>query len=458
MNTMNLSKLYLLGIALFTVGSLNAFAGDPEIEAMWKDPTFKKQFVGSYGVNAEIEPRVTPEEVVILEKLSPLMGSDMPKAEEALHKAMKPGCSAVLDYTLGGLQAQQDKVDPALENYRLAVSKFPSFRRAWRNLGLLYVRNNNFDEAIKSFVKMIELGGGDAYSYGMLGHAYSSKQDFQPAEASYRNALLLQPENTEWRLGLTRCALKQKKFDDCAALLDVLIARYPEKADFWMLQAHAFIGLKQPLKAAENFEAVDRLGKSTVDSLHTLGDIYVSEKVMDLAAAAYQRAIDLDPNQPIARPMRAAEVLMTHGALRQAGKVVKHIHHVMEAQIADAERRKLLKFEARLSMAEGASNDETALVLEEIVRLDPLDGEALLLLGQHFTRKEKPDQAIFYFERAESIEAYEVNARIRHAQVLVGLGRYADAIPLIRRAQEARPREDVARYLEQVERIAKSRR
>lgn len=225
-----------------------------------------------------------------------------------------------------------------------------------------------------------------------------------------------------------------------------------------MLQAHAFIGLKKPLRAAENFEAVDRLGKSTVDSLHTLGDIYVSEKVMDLAAYAYKRAIDLDPAQPIARPMRAAEVLMARGALPQARTVVRHIQSAMGPQITDADRRKLLKFEARLSMADGSSSDETAAVLEEVVRLDPLDGEALLLLGQHYTRKEMPDKAIFFFERAEGIEAFEVNARIRHAQVLVSQGRYGEALPLLRRAQELRPREDVARYIEQVERIAKSKR
>lgn len=455
---MRIEKNPWIGIVLLALGASNVSAQDADLGALWKDPTFLKQFVGSYGVNADIEPRIAPEEVVILEKISPLMGTDLPKAEEALRKAMKPGCSAVLDFTLGGLQFQQDKADLALENYRNAVSKFPSFRRAWRNLGLLYVRNANYDEAIKSFVKMIELGGGDAYSYGLLGHAYSSKQDFQPAEAAYRNALLLQPDNTEWRQGLTRCALRQKKYDDCAALLDVLIARYPEKAEFWMLQAHAFIGLKEPLRAAENFEAVDRLGKSTVDSLHTLGDIYVSEKVMDLAAFAYKRAIDLDPAQPIARPMRAAEVLMARGALPQARTVVRHIQSAMGPQITDADRRKLLKFEARLSMADGSSSDETAAVLEEVVRLDPLDGEALLLLGQHYTRKEMPDKAIFFFERAEGIEAFEVNARIRHAQVLVSQGRYGEALPLLRRAQELRPREDVARYIEQVERIAKSKR
>jgi hypothetical protein len=54
------------------------------------------------------------------------------------------------------------------------------------------------------------------------------------------------------------------------------------------------------------------------------------------------------------------------------------------------------------------------------------------------------------------MDEFEVKAKVRHAQVLVGLTRYADALPLLRRAQEVKPREDVARYLEQVERLAKS--
>jgi tetratricopeptide (TPR) repeat protein len=123
-----------------------------------------------------------------------------------------------------------------------------------------------------------------------------------------------------------------------------------------------------------------------------------------------------------------------------------------------ADLRRLLKIQARLSMAQDAGNTETAALLEEVVKLDPLDGEALMLLGRHHSRNNEPDRAIFYFERAASIEAFEVNAKVSHAQVLVGLGRYADALPLLRRAQEAKPREDIARYLEQVERIAKSKR
>src|SRR5882672_1603819 len=233
-----------------------------DIAAIWNDPTFQKQFIGAYGINADIEPRVTPDEVKILEKLRPLMATDLPKAETTLIKAMKPDCSAILDFTLGGIQFQQDRMAEALASYQKAVTKFPSFRRAWRNVGLINARNGKFDDAIHSFTRMIELGGGDSYSYGLLGFAYASKQDYQAAEVAYRNALLLQPENAEWRLGLTRCVFKQNKYEDAAALLDVLIERYPDNADFWMLQAQTYLGMKLPLKAAENLEAVDRLGKS----------------------------------------------------------------------------------------------------------------------------------------------------------------------------------------------------
>ena len=81
-----------------------------------------------------------------------------------------------------------------------------------------------------------------------------------------------------------------------------------------------------------------------------------------------------------------------------------------------------------------------------------------MLLGQHYSRANEPDRAIFYYERAASLEAFEANAKVREAQVLVGMTRYSDAVPLLRRAQEVKPREDIARYLEQVERMAKAKR
>lgn len=429
-----------------------------EIAALWKDPTFQKQFVGSYGINADIEPRLSNEDLKVLEKVRPLMGKDLAAAEAMLVKAIKPESSAILDFDLGNLRSQQERTDEALKAYRNAVQKFPSFRRAWRAIGLVEARNGKLDAAIEAFTKMIELGGGDSSSYGALGYAYEAKRDYQAAEVALRNALLLQPENATWRFVLTRCVFKQEKFQDAASLLDVLIERTPDKPELWLLQAQAFLGMKEPLRAAENLEALDLLGRASADSLHTLGDLYNTEGLPDLAARAYLRAIDTDPKQSAARPLRAAEVLAARGALPQARAVAAHLRAAAGETLDEDSRRKLLKLEARLAMSEGVGTAETAAMLEEVVKLDPLDGEALLLLGQHYERSNEPDRAIFYYERAASLEAFEVHAKIRHAQTLVKLARYADALPLLRSAQELRPREDVARYVEQVERLAKARR
>ncbi|MEY4118105.1 MAG: hypothetical protein RLZZ116_1433 [Planctomycetota bacterium] len=432
--------------------------GAADLAKIWADPTFQKQFVGGYGVNPEIEPRVTKEEVNILEKVRPLMAENLPGAEEALRKAMKPDCSAILDYTLGGILFQQDKLIDAMVSFRKAVEKFPSFRRAYRNIGLISVRNQDFEGAIGAFNKMIELGGADAYSYGLLGFSHANRQDFQPAESAYRNALLLQPENIEWRLGLTRCVFKQGKFDDAAALLDVLITNYPDKADFWLLQAHTYLGMKQPMKAAMNLEAMDQLGKSTVDSLFTLGDIYLTESLPSLAYGAYARAVAIKPEQPVARAMKSAEQLASRGGAAEARKLVESIRAAKGTTLDEADTRKILKLDARLALAANAGGADAAATLEEVLKLDPLDGEALMLLAGHYASNGQPDKAMLYYERAAGIEQHAANARVRHAQIFVSQSRYPEAIQLLRQAQEIKPREDVARYLEQIERISKARR
>jgi tetratricopeptide (TPR) repeat protein len=429
-----------------------------EVSALWNDPTFQKQFLASYGSASDIEPKeVSTEERDALRKILPLLSTNMAAAGVQLEKLIRPDSSAVLDFTLANIHFQQELFDKAAAGYRMAIQKFPAFRRAHKNLGLIHVREGNPAEAVRCFTRVIELGGGDSVTYGLLGHAYAAKEDFVSAESAFRSAALLQPDSVDWKMGLARCILKQQKYGEAAALFSELIETNPERVDFWLLQANAFIGLKEPLKAAENYELLARMGKATLDSLNTLGDIYVNENSPDLAVRAYLAALDLDPTQPSARPLRAAEILASRSAAAQAKQILARIKEVQGDKLDDTARRRMLKLEARIAVAEGAGG-EAAQVLEQIVSLDPLDGEALMLLGQHYGKAGQIEKAVFYYERAESIEAFEADAKVRHAQLLVSQSKLQDAVPLLRRANELKPRDSVARYLEQVERIAKAKR
>jgi tetratricopeptide (TPR) repeat protein len=423
---------------------------------LWGDPEFKRQFIATYGVHSEVEPRVTPEERDLLQKIFPLMSTDLSAARRQVEKAVKPDASALFDFTLGNICFQQDDLPAATDALRKAVAKFPAFRRAHKSLGLAYLRAGQYPEAITALTRSIELGATDGLTFGLLGFAYTTRENFVAAESAYRYAALMQPENFDWKLGLARCMFRQQKHAEAVALLDELIKRKPDRADFWLLQASAYLGLKEPLKAAENYEFLARAGKATVASQTALGDIYVNQNLYDLATASYIRAIQLDPAQKPAAAVRAVEILVTRGAAAQAALLIGEIKSQLGASLGEAEKRKLLKLEARAALAEGRG--DSVAVLEEIVALDPLDGEALLLLGQHYNKQNDPAKALFYYERAGSLEAHEAPAKLRQAQVLVAQAKYQEAIPLLRRVQEIKPQDDVARYLDQVERIAKSRR
>lgn len=447
-------RLLLLLLALPAATGTPAQEFDPR--ALWEDPEFRREFFGSYGIHPDVEPRMSAEERTALEKIYPLFSSDPDEAARQLEAITTDASTALFDFLIGNLHLQADRLGPATERYQAALAKFPTFRRAVKNLGMVQVREGQLDAAIRSLTRLIELGGGDALSYGLLGYAHASRGDFLAAESAYRTALLLDPDDDEWRIGLTRCAVNEGKHADAAALLEVLLQRHPERAEFWLLQANAYIGLGQPLRAAQNLEVVDRLGKSTADSLSLLGDLYANEKMLSLAARAYVAAIDLDAGQAAARALRAAEALVSRGGTDAAIEVTARVRQVLGGQLTDEDRGRLLRLEARAAVAQGRGDDAVRL-LEEVVALDPLDGEALILLGQHYARSGDPQLAILHYERAEGLETSEPTARVRHAEVLVQQGKYDEAVPLLKRAQEIRPREDVARYLEQVERVARAR-
>jgi tetratricopeptide (TPR) repeat protein len=371
--------------------------------------------------------------------------------------ARNEAISAVFDFTLANIYFQQEKLDVAADAYRAAVTKYPKFRRAWKNLGLIYIRRGEFTEALPALTRVVELGGGDAITYGLLGYAYGSVENNLSAESAYRMAILLDPKTLDWKMGLARSFFKQERFPEAVALCGQLISDHPDRADLWLLQANAYIGSGRPLKAAEIFELVNQLGQATADSLNTLGDIYINQQLYEMAATAYIGAMDKAAGDDPARAIRSAKVLIARGAFKDTRRVIAHIQQRFGSTLETEAQKDLLKLQARLAVADGSDDDEEVRVLRQIVELDPLDGEALILLGQHSGRTGDAEQAIFYFERAASIDKYEADAKVRHAQLLVQQGRYGEALPLLRQAQQVKPRDAIQEYLEQVERVAKGR-
>ncbi len=450
-------KRQVLGMVMAVVAGYGV-AGEwiDQPATFWRDPEFQKAFMGSYGQRAEIEPRVTVVEKEVLEKVMKLMADEggTGKAVALLEKSVKPAASAVFDFTLANIHFQEDRLTNAVALYRSAVEKFPTFQRAYKNLGLIHIRQGEYGAAVEPLTRCIELGVNDGLTYGLLGYAYTMGEQYVSAESAYRLALMFQPKTLDWKLGLCRALFKQQKFGEAIAMCEELQRAEPEKADYLLLQANAYLGLKQPMRAAEIYELLDLAGKTPVAALHTLGDIYINEGLLAQAADAYGRAFARDEKADAARQLRNVEILMSRAAYPAAEGLLRQVRERSGAEASEEVRKRLLKLEARLAAARDEAGEEQARILEELVKLDPLDGDAILLLGQYYAGRDL-ERAVFYYERAAGLERVEAEARLRHAQLLVKNGRYQESLPLLKRALELKPREDVQRYLEQVERAAR---
>ena len=434
--------------------------------SIWRSEEFKKRMAESYLSQTEIEPAVTERERdTLLDVFERMDANDLAGAAEMMKGKTKEGSSAACDFTLANLYWQLDQTDLAAASYSKATKKHPKYFQAWKNLGLMRAQNGQYDKAVPALTKALELGGGDPLIYGLLGYAYNNLGNSIAAESAFRMATVLDPDAFDWKQGLVSSLANQGRFVDVAAMCGVLIAEAPDNADLWEYQAKAYIGMEDLPKAVVNYEMIDQLGASTVERLNTLGDIYVNQQLFSMATEAYLRAVDMaatsatnDEEDTVkelpGRIIDAARVLAANGAYTQSDQLVEALESRLDGELSEEHHIEVLKVRVRIAVAQGSGEDVIAM-LENIVALNPLDGEALILLGQNYSRAEEYEKAAFQFERAESLDDYKAEALVYHAQLLVRQRKYTEALPLLRNAQRIHERSDVQDFLEQVERAAR---
>lgn len=443
----------LLLLASVTV---SAMAAQSNINnQLWGDPTFQKEFLGSYGFLAGYEPSISDEEKETLRGLIDLIQASPQVAIQRLVPLTGQNGSAAFDFILANLYFQEGNLPNADRAYQSAIAKYPQFRRAYKNLGLVRVQRGDFKAAVATISKALEMGEVDGRAYGLLGYGYLSQELYYPAEVAYRQAILMQPSVTDWKVGLTRCLLQTQRYGDTIALLDTLLKESPNNSEYWLLQSNAYLGKGEPLAAAKNLEIVRRMGGAELSTLTLLGDIYMNHQAPDLALDAYLAAVEKAASTDTDTLIRAAEILTRTGDFAQAKTLIQSTRARLGADIREADELTLLTIDAKIALAEG--DDATAVAaLNRIVERQALNGDAFIELANYYAAQGDIAKATVRYEQAAKIDAFERRALVAHAQALVRNGDHKKAMPMLQRALrlEADPR--LQDYLQRVERAAQS--
>ena len=407
----------------------------------------------STGFLREREPEMTAEEYALYEKVVTMLTSNPAFAlrllEGMMNESEEP--SPAFRFILGNAYYAAGDNAKTEESYRAAVDRYPSFLRAWNNLGVLYYSTDRFDEAVKAFSESVSLGDRDPTTYGLLGYSLEKENNLIAAEVAYMQALAGDPANADWQEGLLRICVQGRQLVRAEAIARSLIKNRPGEARFWLVLANVLLTGERRLEAMAMLELCAGVGVAGPDEMILLGDLYAERGLYPEALAIYTKLIKPDPATGEQKLLRLAQ---THAAAGRPADATVALT-ALPATLTPAGRITRLLVQAQIARAAerwaDAQRDLDAILAEQ-----PMHGPALLALGGVHVAAGDDARAAFVFETALQVPDAAYRASLELANLELRARNYARSVAHLQRALGLEHSEEVADYLARVRTLVES--
>jgi Tetratricopeptide repeat. len=399
----------------------------------------------------EREPEMTAEEYALYEKVMTMLGTNPAFAIRLLEAMMKEeNPSPAFEFILGNAYYSAGEVEKSEKHYRSAVERFPTFLRAWNNLGVLYYTTDRYAEAIPCFSKSVVLGDKDPTTFGLLGYSLEKQGNIVAAEMAYMQALAGAPGNVDWQEGLLRIYILGRQFGRAEPLVKSLIKAQPRENRFWLAYGNILLSENRKVEAMAVMETAVNLGIAGAEDMVLLGDLYAEQKLVPEALAIYERVFGPDQELGERKLLHYGQVLLAGNRLDATEQVVSVLGRTRlsaSGQIAAQQLRAEL-LAAREDWAGARA------VVETLLKQAPMDGRALILLGRTYTAEEDWPRAQLAFEAAYRVPAATYRASLELANIELKNRRFERSVEYLEKALSIRKTDGVEDYLARVRTLA----
>ena len=435
MKTPRLLFLVSLAVALAAAGR----ASNPQVDA-------KRIINESNSFLKEREPEMTEEEYALYEKVVTILSSNPEfavKLLEAMESEKEPP-SPAFEFILGNAYYAAGQNDKAEANYRSSVKRFPTFLRAWVNLGILYYTTARYGDAVPCFSKAIVLGDRDSTTFGLLGYSLQKDGDLVSAEMAYMQALGGDPSNADWKEGLLEICIEGKQFTRAESLVKNLIRERPSDTRYWLTYANILLSEDRKVEATVILETAVGMGFTSVEELTLLGDLYAEQNLIPEAGQIYSKVLASSPEIGEQKLIRYAKTLISSGRLRDAEAVLDRFKEAGATGGIE-----LLQPRADLLAAE-KKWPEARKEIDEILKVEPLNGRALVSLGRAYDAEDEVPRATLAFEAAFNVPAATYVASLELANIELRNRHYAKCVEYLQKALSIEKTDAVEDFLARV--------
>jgi len=355
----------------------------------------------------------------------------------ALAVAQRPPVEAAWDLVAKGDRAK------AVELLQNIIRTNPRDADARLLLGSLLAENGNRAEALAQLQEAVKLRPNSAEAHQAFGEALNKFGDTKPARAEFEKAVAVNPNFAQARIDLGAALLQAGESKSAAEHLDRAIRLLGKNADSAYpryLRAKIYTDLGDVEHAAALLKEAVAIRPDFAEAWSDLGQACKSLHDDTQAFAAFQRSVEVDPENSVAQYRLGAEYLRQDNT----ALAVKHLEAAFQLNPTDQSTLNSLQIAYR----QNGQPEEARRIKEKLVEvLRGIDKESqgaftALQLNNEGAALEKAGNlpaALEKYRQAVALDPAHIGIRINFAVASLRLGHWAEGIAELREALRRDP-------------------
>jgi tetratricopeptide (TPR) repeat protein len=323
------------------------------------------------------------------------------------------------------------------------VRRSPSDADVRLLLGSLLVESRQRDEAIAQLSEAVHLRPRSAEAQNALGEAYANFGSFPKARQPFEKAVAIDPNFGVAQVNLGRVLVDAQEFDSAGVHLDRAIQVLKPDADAataHYLRAKVYTFRSNFKKAAEELEKAVAIRSDFAEAWSDLGQARKALFDSDGALKAFQRAVELAPDDSVAQYRLGEQYLLRHephlavGPLEQAYQLNPEdqatLNALQRAARQDGKLEEAEQVKQKLSEVLAKVNDSFGIELSAT----QLNNE-----GAALERSGDLPRALEKYRAAVKLLPRSVPMRVNYGALLLRLGAWTDGLNELHGALEMDP-------------------
>jgi tetratricopeptide (TPR) repeat protein len=199
---------------------------------------------------------------------------------------------------LAGSEIRRGDVDALTQTAQQIITGAPYAPDGYMMRALAEMNRQKYSDAQQDLTKAIGLAPASSAPYVQMGNLHQLQKEYAEAIKFYQQALDKDAASTDALQGIMNVYLAQKQPDQAVAAARTQVAKSPNTSGFYDLLGTALFNNKKDLSGADAaFQKAIELDKNNSDALLKLGEVQAAQGSVSQALATYQQSIKDHPRE-----------------------------------------------------------------------------------------------------------------------------------------------------------------